>query len=61
METKPQQLKRRDDALPLLNTAISALDLARGRTNVTSAKDVFDSATVLLNTIKVGFFLAHVG
>lgn len=59
MEANNQRLKRRDDALSSLNAVIGAAELARDTTNVTPARDVFDSASVLLNTIKVSFFLTQ--
>ena len=61
METKSQQLKKRDDALLSLNSAIDALDLAKKTANVVPIKDVFDSASVLLNTIKVRLLLVYAG
>ena len=61
METKSQRQKRRDDALSSLNAAIGALDLARQTANVVPIKDVLDSTSVFLNTIKVCFLLLHAG
>ena len=62
METKSRPLKRRDDALPSLDAAIGALDLARRTTNAASQiKDLLGSSGVLLNTIKVCPLPAHVG
>ena len=62
METKSQRLKRRNDALPSLDAAIGALDLARRTTNPESGiKDLFDSSGVLLHTIKVCPLPVHVG
>ena len=61
METKSRRLKRRDDALPSLDTAIGVLDLARAGTNVTpEIKGLLGSASILLNTIKVCLLLVHV-
>ena len=51
METKPQFP---DPALSL-NAAIGALDLASDATSLKSAKDTFESARILLATIRVGF------
>jgi hypothetical protein len=61
MDPKSQQRKRRDDALPSLNAAISALDqLAKDTANMKPAKDAFASASVLLATTRVGFLPVHV-
>ena len=59
METKSQRLKRRNDALPSLDAAIGALDLARRTANAVPIEDLFRSASVLLNTIKVRLHLVH--
>ena len=61
METEPQRRKRRDNPLFSLNAAIGALDLARQTAKVVPIKDVFDSASVLLNTIKVRILLVLAG
>ena len=63
MEAEPQRLRLRgrQDALPLLEAAIDALVLARDTTKVTPAKDAFDFARILLDTIKVCLPLVHVG
>lgn len=63
MKTKFLRQKKRDvdDALPSLNTAINALDLARDTTSVKQARDVFGSASALLTATRVGFLLVHVG
>ena len=54
MEAKSQRQKRRDDALPLLNEAIDALNLARETTSTKTAKEVFTAASALLITTRVG-------
>ena len=51
MEAEPQLP---DPALSL-NAAIGALDLASDATSLKSAKDTFESARILLTTIRVGF------
>ena len=50
-----------DGALPSLNAAIDALNLAKEASSVTPAKTVFASTSVLLATIRVGFLPVHVG
>ena len=42
-----------------LDVAIADLNLAKETTNMTPAKSVFDSASVLLTVIRVCFFPAH--
>ena len=60
METKLQRPKDPDGTLPSLNAAIDTLDLARDKTSVRPAKDVFSSAGLLLSTIKVRFIPADI-
>ena len=57
MEAESQRSKGRDGAISALNTAIEALDLAK-ISNVTQAKAVFGSASILLTTIRVYFPLS---
>ena len=61
MATKPQRPQGKEGALSLLNAAIDTLDLAKVSTIVTSAKAAFDSASVLLTMIRVGFLPVHAG
>ena len=51
--------KRRNDALPSLNTEIDALNLAKNTTTVKQAKDAFSSASTVLTTIIVGLIPIH--
>ena len=67
METESRRPKRRNDALPSLNAAINALDLARDTTNVDRVREAFGSASALLAAtrvcfppVRVGRLLAHV-
>ena len=48
-----------DGALSMLNVAIEALNLAKEISSITPAKAVFDSASVLLTTIRVKFILLY--
>lgn len=57
MVTKPQRPQGREGPLSL-NAAIDALDLAKVST-IASAKAAFDSASVLLTMIRVGFLLVY--
>ena len=57
MKSKSQ----RDDALPSLNAAITALDKARSdATGTKPARDALDAASALLTAIRVRFFPIHV-
>ena len=47
--------KRRDGALPLLNTAIEAVNLAKELSSLAPAKAVFGSGGILLVMIRVRF------
>ena len=60
MKTKFRRPKKPDNALPSLNAAIEALDLARDKTSLKPARDAFYSASALLATIRVRSFPAHV-
>ena len=61
-----QEPERRDSALPSLNAAIEAMNLAKEVANMVPAKEVFGSVAMLLTMIRVGFlvlddlFLVHV-
>ena len=55
MATKSQQPKGREDTLPSLNTAIDAISLAKDVSTIPPAKAAFDSASVLITTIRVRF------
>ena len=57
MKAESQRPKGRDGAISALNAAIEALDLAK-TSNVTQAKAVFGSASILLATIRVYFLLS---
>ena len=59
METTFRRQKRRNDALPSLNTEIHALNLAKNTTTVKQAKDAFSSASAVLTTIIVGPIPIH--
>jgi hypothetical protein len=61
MDTKSRGRKRRNDALPSLNEEIDALNLARDTATVKQAKDVFESASAALTTIRVGVIPIHAG
>jgi len=49
--------KRRDSALPMLNAAIEAMNLAKEVSCMTPAKAVFGSASIILTMIRVCFHL----
>jgi len=55
MTTESQRPKGREGALSSLNAAIDALSLAGDVSSITPAKVAFDSASILLTTIRVGF------
>lgn len=55
MTDTSRQLKGRNDVLSSLNTAIDALNRAKGATSMRSAKVAFTSTNVLLAAIKVSF------
>ena len=57
MDVKPQRPKDKESAISALNIAIEALDLAK-ISNVTQAKAVFGSASILLATIRVYFLFS---
>jgi len=61
MTAKSQRLKGRDGALSSLNVAIQAVNLAKKDSRITQAKTAFDSVSVLLATIRVGFLLVLIG
>ena len=53
MVTKPQRTKRQDNAIPLLNAAVEAMNLAKEVSSMTPAKAVFGSVSILLTMIRV--------
>ena len=55
MKTKFRRPKKPNEAPPLLNTAIGALELARDNASLKPARDLFHSASVLLATTRVCF------
>jgi len=57
MTAKSQRLKGRGGALSSLNGAIQAVNLAEEDSRITQAKTAFDSVSVLLAIIRVGFLL----
>jgi len=59
MATKFQRQKGQDGALSSLNLSIDALNLAKTVSNITPAKAAFNSTSVLLSTIRVGFLTTH--
>jgi len=60
MATKSQRPKHRDVALPLLNAAVEALNLAEERSSITPAKGVFGSVTSILTTVRVSLLLVYI-
>lgn len=52
----PQRPNGQDRVLLTFDADIGDLNLAKEATHVAPAKDVFDSAIVLLTMIRVGFF-----
>ena len=52
-----QEPERRDGALPSLDAAIEAMNLAKEVANMVSAEEVFGSVAMLLTMIRVGFLL----
>ena len=56
MYASAQRQKRREFVLSSLNMAIEASNLAKEFCNITPAKPVFGSLSVILTMIKVGFF-----
>ena len=57
MTSKFRRQKKPNDALPSLNAAIDALDLARDNASLKPAKDAFHSTSSLLATTRVRFLL----
>ena len=57
MDPNRHRQKRRDRALPLLNAAIKAMDLAKEASSGTPAAAAFGSVSILLTTIRVRFSL----
>jgi hypothetical protein len=55
----PQRPERRDGALPSLNVAIEAMNLAKEALSMTPAKAAFGSVSILLTMIRVGFLLVR--
>ena len=61
MSTKSKRQKGREGALSSLNVAIDALILTNKASTIAPVKAAFDSANVLLTTIRVGSLPLHVG
>ena len=61
MKSKFQRQKAPEGLLFSLNAAIYTVDQARDTTSVKPAKGAFESASLLLTTIRVRFIPAHVG
>ena len=61
MESNDQRKRRRDVVISSLNVAIEASNLAKEFCNITPAKPVFGSFSVILTMIKVNPFLRCVG
>ena len=59
MTDKSQRRKGGGRAIPALNTAIDALNIAKEATSTTPVNPVFGSVAVLLTMIRVGSFLFH--
>ena len=57
MDPNPQQQKRQENALSLLNVAIDAMNLAKEVSSATPAKAVFGSVSIILLMIRVYFLL----
>ena len=57
MTSKFRRQRNPNDALPSLNAAIDALDLARDNASLKPAKDAFHSTRVLLAMTRVCFLL----
>jgi len=57
MTAKSQRPKGRGGVLSSLNGAIQAVDLAKEDSKIAQAKTAFDSVSVLLAIIRVGFLL----
>jgi len=55
MQANSQQPKGRDGTISSLNIAIEGLNLAKELSDITPARAVFGSASVLLTMIKVRF------
>jgi len=60
MATESQRPKHRDVALPSLNAAVEALNLAEERSSTTPAKGVFGSVTTILTTVRVSLLLVYI-
>ena len=61
MDADPHRQRRRGNALPLLNAAIEAMNLAKEVSSVTPAKAVFGSVSAILAMIRVRFLLFYDG
>ena len=57
MKAESQRPKGREDAIPALNAAIEALNLAEKISSIAPAKAAFGSVNILLATIEVCFLL----
>ena len=60
MGTELQRPTRRENTISAVNTAITALDLARNKSNIGTVKAIFRSATDLLTTARVRFSLFRI-
>ena len=60
MKNKFRPTKKPNEALPSLNTAINALDLARDNATLKPVRDAFRSTSTLLVTTRVSFLPTHV-
>ena len=61
MATESKRQKGREGALSSLNVTIDAFNLAKEASTIAPAKAAFDSANVLLTTIRVGSLPLRVG
>ena len=57
VESQRPNLKGREDAMPALNAAIEALNLAKELSSIRQAKAIFGSVSVTLSMIRVSFLL----
>ena len=60
MDPKPQQQKRHENTLSLLNAAIDAMNLAKEVSSGTPAKAALGTVSVILTMIRVRFLLPQV-
>lgn len=59
MDPNAPRQNRRDNVLSSLNALIETLNLAKEFSNITPAAAIFGSVSVILATIRVGFFLNY--